>query len=245
MNSLHIDSFLEQKNKRIQQEIRRLQLTYALNVRRKPLIKVYGLLRTGTNYLTRLIDLNFDAFCLASNELGWKHGPCKNDLRLNYVFAVKDPYSWLVSFMEWEKIHHRFSGDSIAEFMNSPVTHPGLRDAWGETDVVSVWSRSLGSWSTLSESENVVYIRYEDVAKSFSTELLNIGKILNLKQKTPELINLKSRADTWKTPLPRKERDKNYYSEAQYMDQFTEADLIIIREKLDPNLVNKFGYKLL
>ena len=109
---------LNRINRRLHEVVRPLHVYYALNLGRKPVIKVYGLLRTGTNYITQLIDLNYEAFSLSSIEGGWKHGPCEYDPDIKYVFMVKDPYSWVVSLFEWEKIHCRTSNTQLSEFLH-------------------------------------------------------------------------------------------------------------------------------
>jgi len=238
------ESFIGQKKKRLKEELRKLQVRRALSSPKKPVVKVYGLLRTGTNYLTKLIDLNFDVFCLQSTEHGWKHGLCQYETDIQYVFAVKDPYSWLISFMEWEIIHKRYESNSISDFIRRPITHPQLKTAWRNDDVVSAWSQSLNAWQSVA-ADNTIYIRYEDISASLESELGKIRDQFCLKQKQKELMNLEKRADDWKTPLPRKTRHDNYYQDAHYLEQFTEDDLQMIREKLDPELVAKFGYKIL
>lgn len=231
--------------RRMRANMRRVRVWYAMRFGRTPVVKVYGLLRTGTNYIARLIDLNFDTFCLGSVEEGWKHGPCAYDAGIKYVFMVKDPYSWLVSFMEWERIHGRFSGQTVTEFLAGPVTHPELKNAWHCGDVVSAWNQSLAAWRANETEENVVFIRYEDVLESFENVLCRIGGVLGLRQRQQKLMDLAVRADDWETPKPRKQLSKEYYREARYLEQFTEADLQTMRERLDHGLVKAYGYKVL
>ena len=95
-----------------------------------------------------------------------------------------------------------------------------------------------------AEQENVVFVRYEDVTSSFDKELRRIGGSLGLKQTNVTMVNLTKRADNWKTPRPRKRRDKNYYRDAHYLENFTKEDFEYIRERLDQGLVERFGYKV-
>jgi len=207
-------------------------------------VKTYGLLRTGTNYMTRLVEINYRALCLGAVEGSWKHGPCAYDPHLKYVFLVKDPYSWIVSFLEWERIHGRFCGRSLSEFLATPVTHPQLRRVWGCEDVISAWNESLRSWKTLSETDNVVFVRYEDLLQSFERELRRVSESLGLAQRGSRLANLDERADTWNTPKPRKKLSREYYQNAEYLREFSESDLEMMRQRLDFDLVRAFGYRL-
>lgn len=224
---------------------RRRRVDGALRTGRPPVVKVYGLLRTGTNYLTRLVEQNFDAVCVSSTEIEWKHGPCSYDTRLRYIFIVKDPYSWVVSFMEWEKNHARFAGGGVSDFLSTGITHGTLREVWGCDDVVMAWNEALRSWRTLADKPNVVFVRYEDLLASFDRELGRIGDALNLGQRNSMFKDLDKRADDWKTPKPRRQLSRAYYQNGEYLKKFSSDDLQVMRAKLDPELVDAFGYKVL
>ena len=56
--------------------------------------KQYGELRTGTNYLKRLIELNFKDSIIFGSILGWKHGTygltnCEDDTKIEEVSKTK------------------------------------------------------------------------------------------------------------------------------------------------------------
>jgi len=216
----------------------------AITCGRRPVVKVYGLLRTGTNYITRLIDLNFDVFCLESTEEGWKHGPCNYHERFYYVFMVKDPYSWLSSFYEWELIHNRTKAGSLSEFITGPVTHPELQRAWSIDYPISAWSESLRSWSIYKNENNVIFLKYEDLLESFTDQLANLSQRFGFKPKNEVFLNLTKRADDWATPKPRKKLSQDYYTNKEYLKQFTSDDIEFIQKCLDMNMVEEFGYCL-
>ena len=64
-------------------------------------IKIYGLQRSGTNWLGFLIQENFKDVRVLVNEGGWKHGyyiiPWSLKKEVDIISIIKNPYSWLVS----------------------------------------------------------------------------------------------------------------------------------------------------
>jgi len=59
-------------------------------------IKVYGLKRSGTNYLEYLLEQNGFNVLFDSPETPWKHGPPIN-FTDKHICIIKDPYAWRVS----------------------------------------------------------------------------------------------------------------------------------------------------
>lgn len=209
-----------------------------------PVIKVHGLLRTGTNYMQKLLNNNFDVVCLGDTESGWKHGPCNYKSYINYVFLVKNPYSWVRSFMEWEKIHKRIGGITLEEFLVAPVSHPELREAWSVSNPVEAWNRTLESWTRYMSRGNVVFIRYEDLLGSFDEQMSGIRDSLGLDMKSDSFVNITARADNWKTPKPRKSLDRDYYLNKTYLEECTPGEMNIIAANLDDQIVRQFGYEV-
>ena len=70
------------------------------------MIKVYGVQRTGTNYVRALLRRNTDHTVLM-HEFGWKHGKAQPIVRppdtqiVCALIIVKNPYSWLRSIATW------------------------------------------------------------------------------------------------------------------------------------------------
>ena len=104
--------------------------------------KVYGLLRCGTNYLYKLLDLNFKTTVFGPTELGWKHGPCQYEAYTDFIFISKNPYSWIISLKNWEEIHSRIGNISLTEFLKSPISHPQFREAWNVKRLIEAWNIS-------------------------------------------------------------------------------------------------------
>jgi hypothetical protein len=75
-------------------------------------IKIFGIERSGTNYLEEILKLNTD-YRVYVNKYGWKHGrvelnrkDCSDEdveTEMDYICIVKNPYSWYLSIMKWSK----------------------------------------------------------------------------------------------------------------------------------------------
>jgi hypothetical protein len=238
-NSKSIGFALKQWRRiRVWYRIRRLAMTG------RKVIKVCGLLRTGTNYMERLLTENFDVVCLGDTEGGWKHGPCNFKTYIYYVFVVKNPYSWVKSFMEWEKIHSRIGDKELREFIESAVSHPELRDAWCVDNPVDAWNRTLDSWSRYQGRKNVLFVRYEDLIESFEAQMSSIRERFSLDMKSDNFVNITSRADGWETPVPRKSLDIDYYRNRKYLEEYTNQELELIKRLLDDRITRRFGYEI-
>ena len=94
-------------------------------------VKVHGLLRTGTNYVSALLGENLDVWVLGPEKGGWKHGPIEQADDVSVVVVVKNPYTWLESFYQWELIRRRTEADTVTEFASSPLSHPATGQRLG------------------------------------------------------------------------------------------------------------------
>jgi hypothetical protein len=210
----------------------------------RPEIKIHGLLRSGTNYLDALLRRNFHVACLAPSEQGWKHGPCEYGTDLLYLFVVKDPYAWLVSFRNWERLHRRSQTVEIGAFARDRLTHERLRRAWNVGTPVEAWNRSLHGWLALEGRPNTLFVRYEDLIRDTEGQLERVRERFGLARRGPRLADIHSRADTWRTPNPRAALDRGYYLNEKYLEEFDERALSALRAGLDHRLLARFDYRL-
>lgn len=130
-------------------------------------IKQYGDHKTGTNYLWRLLRVNWpnDVF-VATNVFGWKHGVKQDEEewfrkreqsgkptewlrqflgRINYTVQVRDPYTWFPSRLKSKKY----------------TTKRGLEPA----DVARLLNKNCASWRELllSKKETSIIVKFEDL----------------------------------------------------------------------------------
>ena len=207
--------------------------------------KVVGLLRSGTNYLDKLLHVNFRTILLGEREMGWKHGPCQYEISSDFIFICKNPYSWIVSFKHWEEIHSRIGTISLTEFLESPVSHPEFRKVWGAKDVIDAWNKALNSWMRYEGRSNTLFIKYENLICDFENQMKLIRNKLKYHPKNADFVNITLRADNWKTQKPRRKLNIHYYLNEEYMREYTGRDLQIIRDNIDTVLATKLGYEIL
>jgi len=155
---------------------------------------------------------------------------------------VKNPYAWLVSFYDWEKIHNRTSARNLGEFIEQAVSHDQLRLEWQAEHPIDVWNKALTSWSLDSTNVPSLFVRYEDLINDFDTEMSRLRDYFKLTMRQRAFSNIESRVDTWPTPKPRKPFQIEYYKDHKYLADFKAANLATIGQQLNTGLLSRFGY---
>lgn len=224
---------------------RRATRWFAAHALSRRIVKVHGLLRVGTNYMEALLKRNFLVHCLGQTDGGWKHGPCQREPDSHYVFLVKNPYAWALSFLEWERIHGRTDARSVGDFLARPLTHPRLRAEWGAQTPLEAWNTTLRSWLAHAADDNAVFVRYEDLLTDFRAQLRRIAERFELRARNSDFVNIHARADDWRTPRPRRELDLDGYRSESYVEQFDDGARTLMRDGLDESLLARFDYRAL
>ena len=206
--------------------------------------KIHGLLRTGTNYLSAVVQNNFQTLVCRPKECGWKHGPLHYNPCFNYIILVKDPYSWFISFKKWEQIHNRTTSCSIADFILSPISHKTFYSVWRAENPIDAWNKAMGSWIAFKNRNNVYFLRYEDIINDFYETMIRIENFFHYSRCSQNLTNIKKRVDTWRTPNPRDSLRLDYYLNEEYLLEYTETDFRTIRNKIDDETVYSLGYRV-
>jgi hypothetical protein len=210
-----------------------------------PDIKIHGLPRTGTNYLSALLEQNFKARVLGGDVGGWKHGRIAPAPFTVYVVLVKNPYTWLLSFRAWEEIHGRTAAATLHEFAASPVTHPRFAAEWHPRDPIDAWNTATRFWLEAATQPNVVVVRYEDLLADFAAQLSRVGETCGAVPRRATLTNLEERIDTWNTPRPRAPFNRARYLDDGIPEEYDDDALDLLGRRLDPQLVHALGYRLL
>lgn len=209
--------------------------------RRRPRVKVHGLLRTGTNYMAALLHENFRLSVLDVDEGGWKHGPIQRATGTSCVVTFKSPYTWLESFYEWERIHNRTDAPTLLDFARAPITHPRLVEAWAPEDPVDAWNRSTAAWLLAAEDHQVLVVRYEDLLGDLERELARFEEFCPAHRRHRVGVDIPGRVDTWPTPRPRRPLNRDRYrSGIPSVLEPAVRDLLI--DRLDHSLLSKLGY---
>ena len=206
---------------------------------RRRTVKVYGLLRTGTNYVSALLGENLDVVILGPEKGGWKHGPIVSGTGVTAVVVVKSPYTWLDSFYRWEQLRQRTPARTLAQFVSSPVSHPELAQAWGARDPVDVWNKATASWLAAQDDGEVLVVRYEDVIGDLGRVLDRFTARFPTRRRHRHPVDIAERVGPgWRTVGP---VDRERYRPDRPLEMDEDA-LALVRERLDSGLARNLGY---
>lgn len=170
---------------------------------RRRQVKVHGLMRTGTNYVSALLGENLDIPVLGPEEGGWKHGPIEEADDTTVVVVVKNPYTWLESFYKWELRRQRTEAATLTEFALSPVSHRRMARVWGAVDPIDAWNKANASWLQAERTGNVLVVRYEDVIADIGRELDRFTTMFPTQRRHHTPVDITSRVGPgWKTVGP-------------------------------------------
>jgi len=154
---------------------------------------IFGLQRSGTNYLEQLVNQNFKGRRANRANKCWKHSidiPKGYNNQHPTLIIYKNPYTWVESIclrntVDWLKTQKEYPaqegpdelrlGPNKINVENLAKTYDHFHNTW-------LWSRSL--------SENTYVMKYEDLLITNSREriLNNISHILPVR-KTDQWVN--------------------------------------------------------
>ena len=239
----------------------------------KQRVKIYGERNTGTNYLTKLIENNFDVKILKgtiskgsiftfrewtkdlffnltkSKNLGWKHSVVDVNLVLNHkhkpviITLTKNPYSFLLSLYKRPYHYKRNKPNTFITF---------LKEKWELTERDNYNLESLDSPIDLWNIKNQSYI---DLSNTYSNNLILTYEEL-LESPNNIIFSISDRLD-----IPLKDKFKNYDNSTKndnkdfndYQDYYLNElwrkeldndEINLINSKLDLNVLSHFGYEI-
>lgn len=208
-------------------------------------VKIHGTLRVGSNYLKKLLELNFEGRILRANEFGWKHGKIKYSPHFKYVIISRSPLSWVNSFWNWEKLHERTSSDSLFDFLSSSVTHPQLKSEWNALNPIDAWNKTYETYINYLNRDNVVFVRYEDLILDLTQAIKHLSTSIELTSKSDSIINYQERADNWQKPNQQQKLNIDYYKRKKYLSELDDKSITLLQKYLNSELIEKMGYNLL
>jgi len=224
-------------------------------------IKIYGLQRSGTNYLSHLMNENFQNTKVLVNLGGWKHGfysvPWSVGKEVHVLIIVKSPYSWLVSMYKYWgpnkklNIGPDLSGVSFDDFVRNRVYFERQRDVpflFRCSNPVDHWNNMNFHWASIRMNQKkLCVIPYESLLTDPDKSIQETGSALGLKMKskfknfdstfTPAGENMK--------PSDQKFTRKEFYLKGDYVDYFTPDLVEFVNKNLDMELMINFGYEYL
>jgi hypothetical protein len=236
-------------------------------------LKIFGERNTGTNYLAKLIENNFEVEILRgaiskgsiftfrewtkdlffkftrNRNLGWKHSIIDLNLVLNHkekpiiITLTKNPYSFLLSL--YNRPYH-YKGNKSSPFLSF------LKEKWKLTDRDNCKEKSLNTPIELWNIKNKSYINllkdYTDCLLFTYEELLeNPNKVISSiseKLNIPLKEKFKNYNDSTKNDNKDFNDYQNYYLNELWKRELNNDEIIFINSKLDLNVLSYFGYEI-
>lgn len=190
-------------------------------------VKIYGLKRSGTNYLTLLLRRNYKVEALV-NKGGWKHGlyRCRELLgkALNAIVIVKHPLPWLVSMYRYQKAFTHF-GNFIKK-----------------EDAIIAWNSHGAYWQTMEPADfKIVFVRYEDLVQHPEKECEKIAQELDFEKKG-NFRNVRNRVKPGEK-ISTKKFDRFFYTAHRYLKGYKPDLVRFVAERIDPYVLDGYGYE--
>lgn len=229
--------------------------------------KQYGEMRTGTNYLKRLIELNFKHVTVFGSVLGWKHGMydlnngvddtadhyewVKNKTKNGCVYSVdnhKLPYSVEQLNNIIPKLNYLISIKNPHAFIVSYKKFRFPNKTLHSSVVVNLCKRYNDKYSRWLDfykqhKDKCIIVPYETMLMNYTHVIFNIEQKYNLERSNGKYIDERSpvNASTDHGLLIDKKNkfNKEYYIERKYLDDISKDHISIIDDNINTNIVDE------
>jgi hypothetical protein len=223
-------------------------------------IKIHGLQRTGTNYLSHLVNENFVDTKVLVNLGGWKHGhyhaPWFLGQEVHILVLVKHPYSWLASvYNYWTKRELRIGMDlrgvSFDTFVRNRAIFEMQRDVpflFRASNPVQHWNNMYFHWMSIRlNGKKICFVKYESLLADPEATIMQIGETFQLQRKSSEFVNSESTftpaGETIKLSEGKFSRD--YYQQEEFLKLYTPELIDFVNSQLDLEVLDHYNYWLL
>ena len=215
----------------------------------KNTIKIYGERNSGNNYLIKLLDSNIinlnPSVWLMHTEgrFSWTHGipiPCDeaNELKLNFIILVKNPYSWLLSLYrnphKTRRLRNQIRSKPFITFLKAPFDF--------STNPIQLYNQRIRYYLTFDKFVNkCIIIKFEDLIRIPMNCIDLVATKFNL-QRHENFVNFSRRISSGGNML-NIEFNKDFYLQRKWKSKLNSEQILFINRQLDWELVNKLGYK--
>jgi len=208
---------------------------------------VYGLQRSGTNFLQRYISNNTT---LTHKKTEWKHIKEAENLgavdRLN-IYIYKSPYKWVESIARnHEDFPKRWgpeypiksTGDGIVTIESTHRGREKDKKHFNVEALVQCYNDHLHEWFSIDQ-DNVIFVQYEELIKDPQEWLADLGRKCEFTVKSTKVPD--------KVPQSHKftEENKQYYTNPEKLEYLTREQIDVINATIDPQILNFIKYKKL
>ena len=224
------------------------------------LIQQYGLEKSGTNYLYWLLYENFEEILVSQRYKHlWPDVPKmrRHDLSKDRAFFEEICVADNIPIPEdLDEILARGLSGTIVIYKDpyaytvSALRDVPVRDSKAAMDTIDNWCRSNCHFLGWIEDnpDTVLAVKYEDLLpeESRNAVLEQIRDKFYLKQKG-EWADVVEHAYNRNIRIPQNPSqtyDKSFQTEKGYLQELSEEEHAIVTDRVDPNLLEKFGYSI-
>lgn len=188
--------------------------------------KIYGVERSGTNWLHLLLESNYFVDLITSVDSGSKHEPYKQTYEpAHIIVTVKHPLAWLLSMV---KFRFRRDGLNVGQIMEPELER---------------WHEFYRCFLSLRiPNKHNMLVRYEDLLEDPRGQCGQIASRIKAERKPGDFYipyNKMKKNNTEGT----KNFDKAYYVNQRYLEEYSQEDLDRVRSLLNWQLVESLGYQ--
>ena len=229
----------------------------------KKYIKIFGLQRSGTNYLTYLLNENFKHVQVLVNLGGWKHGTyATRDIlgtEIDLVILAKNPYAWLASVYDYWSPPKKFNvgpdltNVSFEEFIKTPIyleKQRGVPYMFRAANPIQHWNNMYYHYqSIITEEKKKCIVTYESLMVGISPVLIQLADAFDLEPVRWDLTFRDSKkvfGPAGEVVKPSDDQfDKyEYYAKKKYLDKYTGELVQYVNSQLDETVLSNMGYQL-
>jgi hypothetical protein len=215
-------------------------------------IKLHGPQRSGTNYLTAILKLNFSNIYVLTHKKhdpipeikNWGRGAGRDavykDARENlpamrFIVITKNPYAWGLSWLKYRaKVGH--SGVSPT----NPISYEQMAHNL---------NNSARSWLELKKwSQRCCFVRHDDLLHDFNGEMVRIEKTLALERKGKTFENIMCRMHPTREGEPFvpgaefTNEERSFYLGGKYLEEMRADCRRAITKTVDWEVMKEYGY---
>lgn len=222
-------------------------------------IKIHGLQRSGTNYVSYLINENFENSKVLVNLGGWKHGhymcPWAVGRELHTLVIVKNPYAWLTSIYDYWgpnrtlNIGPDLRGIPFDDFVRNRIVLEPQKDIpylLRACNPVHHWNNMNFHWTSIRLNEKSLFVlTYESLLNNTEKCLEQIGKSFGLKRKQElqDCANIIIPSGEDVHVGDKKWTKGEFYKEEEFLEMYTPETIKFVNDQLDLDLMIGFGYE--
>lgn len=220
--------------------------------------KIYGQMRTGTNFISTILKDNFFDTKVFMNVGGWKHGkiveiPNEKELintvdehtkkninipdtinlfknnSVKFILMIKNPYMWINSICKFE--------------------HKSLEDSSFIIEQIKTWNSLYTNYKKYIENKKAYLIKYENLIKDPSYILEDMTKEFNLKRKFNNSFKLETKilhanSDINIGDCNNENFDKTKYINPNIGKVLSKNTIKIINNHIDFSLMKFYNYDI-